>query len=75
MNTLIKAWNESGAFFCGFAFRMLIQSGILILILYALDRVLRERVRASVRYCIWLLVLVKLVLPTTLSFPAPAGAA
>lgn len=73
MNTLIRTWNESGAFFCGFALRMLVRSGILIVFLYAFDRILRQRVRASVRYCIWLLVLVKLALPTSLSLPSAAG--
>ena len=56
-----------------FAARMLLQSGILVGVLYALDHLLRSRVRASVRYCMWLLVLVKLVLPTDLSFPSGIG--
>ncbi len=73
MDTLVTNWNESGAFFYGFALRMLLQSGVLIVVLYALDKILRKRVRASMRYCIWLLVLAKLVLPTGLSFPTGAG--
>jgi beta-lactamase regulating signal transducer with metallopeptidase domain len=48
---------------------MLIQSSVLILVLWLLDLVLRHRVRAVVRYWIWLLILVKLVLPPSLSSP------
>ena len=48
---------------------LLIQSSILILMLLLLDRVLRKRVRAVLRYWIWLLVLLKLVLPPDLSLP------
>lgn len=73
MDTVIQMGNEAGAFFCGHAARMLIQSGLLILILVGLDRLLVRRVRASVRYGIWMLALAKLMLPTTLSFPTGAG--
>lgn len=73
MNALIESLNEAGAVFGGFAGRMLVQSAVLVVVLYGLDRLLRGRVRASIRYGIWLLVLVKLLLPTGLSFPTGAG--
>lgn len=70
MNSLINWINAIGAPFVQFSLEMLLQSGILILVLLVLDRLLRKHVRAVVRYWIWMLVLVKLVLPTGLNFPA-----
>ena len=49
---------------------MLVQVTILVLVLFALELLLRNRVRAVVRYWLWLLVLVKLVLPVGLHTPA-----
>ncbi|MHC4345541.1 MAG: M56 family metallopeptidase, partial [Planctomycetota bacterium] len=49
------------------------QSSVLIVILLALDLILRRKVRAVVRYCLWMLVLLKLVLPTSLSLPTGLG--
>ncbi len=48
---------------------MLLQSSVLIVILAVLDLLLRKRVKAVVRYWIWLLVLVKLLLPPSFSLP------
>jgi len=45
------------------------QSSLLISVLLAVDLVLRRRVRASARYVLWLVVLVKLCLPPTLALP------
>lgn len=56
-----KAWN----FFTG----MFLQSSILILVLLLVDRVIRARARASFRYALACLVLVKLVLPPSLTCP------
>jgi beta-lactamase regulating signal transducer with metallopeptidase domain/protocatechuate 3,4-dioxygenase beta subunit len=69
MSGLISWLNSLGDGFVLFTIRMLIQSSVLILILLLLDLVLRRRVRAVVRYGIWLLVLAKLVLPPSLSSP------
>lgn len=69
MSGLISWLNSWGDVFVLFTIRMLIQSSVLILILLLLDFVLRRRVRAVVRYWIWLLVLAKLVLPPSLSSP------
>ncbi len=52
-----------------FAWSMLWQSSLLIGVLFLLDLLLRRRVRAAVRHGLWLLVLVKLLLPPTVSLP------
>ena len=73
MDTFISHLNSTGKSFIDFSLPMLIQSGILIMILLGLDFILRKKVRAIFRYCIWMLVLVKLILPTTLSAPTGIG--
>ncbi len=70
MNSLIETLNLWGPRFTGFALPALVQSSILVALLLALETVLRQRVRATVRHGLWLLVLVKLVLPTSLASPA-----
>ena len=72
MNTTAML-NELGQSFCKFNFTMLVQSSVLIVVLLLLDLVLRKRTRAIVRYFVWMLVLVKLVLPTTLCMPTGLG--
>jgi len=52
---------------------MLVQSSLLILILLFVDLLMRKKVRAGFRYWIWTLVLVKLILPTSLSTPVSLG--
>ncbi|MBN2842519.1 MAG: M56 family metallopeptidase, partial [Sedimentisphaerales bacterium] len=71
--TMVETINSIGNWFCDNSLRMLIQSSVLIVALFATDLLIRKRVRAVVRYCMWMLVLVKLVLPTTLSVPTGAG--
>ncbi len=73
MNTILEQINSAGYAFVEFALPMLVQSSVLILILLLVDFVLRKKVRAVFRYCIWMLVLVKLVLPTSLSSPMSLG--
>jgi len=73
MNAILERINSMGKVFVEFAGPMLIQSSALILILLLVDLVLRKKVRAVFRYWIWMLVLVKLVLPTTLSSPVSLG--
>ncbi|MEN6575120.1 MAG: M56 family metallopeptidase [Phycisphaerales bacterium] len=73
MNAIVEAINLAGRMFIEFSLPMLIQSSVLILILLAVDTVLRRRVRAVFRYCIWMLVLVKLVLPPSLGSPVSVG--
>jgi len=73
MEGCVTFFNSIGKLFVEYAGSMLIQSGVLILVLLVLDVVLRRRVRAVFRYCMWMLVLVKLILPVTLSSPTGAG--
>ncbi len=73
MGELVTVLNAAGGAFVAFAAHMLIQSSVLIILLAVLDLVLRRRVKAVVRYWIWLLVLAKLILPP--SFSSPTGVA
>jgi len=73
MDAILERLNSAGTGFVRFAVPMLIQSSILILILLLVDLALRKRVRAVFRYWIWLLVLAKLVLPSSLSSPLSLG--
>ena len=73
MMTLIAWFNQSGEIFIPFALKMLVQSSILITIIFVFEVLLRKWVRAVVRYMIWLLVLVKLVLPVSLALPIGIG--
>jgi beta-lactamase regulating signal transducer with metallopeptidase domain/HEAT repeat protein len=69
MNPLIETLNRFGDRFLSLAGPMLLQSSIVIALLFALDWLLRERVRAVVRHAVWMLALVKLLLPTSLALP------
>lgn len=73
MNNLLTVINNIGRSFCNNATDMFIQSGILIVFLLMVDMLIRRRVRATFRYCIWMLVLIKLVLPPSLSLPTGIG--
>ena len=73
MNGLVEQLNRLSEALVDFAIPMLIQSSILIAVVLGLDLLLRRRVRAVTRYCLWLLVLVKLVLPINLSSPVSLG--
>jgi len=69
MNTLIETLNRFGETAVHFAWPMLWQSSALIAALFVVDFVLRRRVRAAVRYALWLVLLVKLLLPPSLALP------
>ena len=73
MNTLVTLSNNVGAVFCKHAAGVFVQTAILVVVLYTIDLLLRKRIRAVFRYCVWLLVLVKLILPPTLSLPTGIG--
>ncbi len=64
---VIEILNHWGACLRDFALPMLWQSSLLMIILFALDFALRRRVRAIVRYALWLLMLIKLLLPPSFS--------
>jgi len=73
MESVITFLSTTGKSFIGFSGTMLIQSSALIIVLLVLNVFLRKKVRVVVLYGIWMLVLVKLVLPTTLSSPLGLG--
>jgi len=73
INELVTGLNSVGQAFCEHAAGVFVQTAILVVVLYAVDLLLRKRVRAVFRYCVWLLVLVKLILPPTLSLPTGIG--
>jgi beta-lactamase regulating signal transducer with metallopeptidase domain len=77
MSQTIDHWlvslNSIGRAFCHYAADAFTQSALLVIVLFTLDLLLRRRVRAVVRYSVWLLVLVKLVLPPTLALPTGIG--
>ena len=69
MNTLIETWNAWSAGWPGWAWPMFWQSSLLIGALWVFDLALRRKVRADVRYALWLVVLLKLIVPPTLARP------
>jgi len=73
MNAMLEQINAAGGAFVNFAGPMLVQVSVLILIILAIDLLLKKKVRAVFRYWLWMLVLAKLVLPVTLSSPFSLG--
>ncbi|MDD5458602.1 MAG: M56 family metallopeptidase [Phycisphaerae bacterium] len=73
MNSAINFLNTTGRSFTDFSASMLIQSCVLIVVLFLIDFLIKRRVRAVFRYCIWMLLLVKLVLPPALCLPTGIG--
>lgn len=69
MNSFIETLNQWGGNFVSFAWPMLWQSSLLIAGLFAVDLFFQRRMRASIRYALWLVVLVKLCVPPTLALP------
>jgi beta-lactamase regulating signal transducer with metallopeptidase domain/Tol biopolymer transport system component len=73
INDCLAGLNSIGKAFCSHAAGAFVQSALLVIVLFGIDLLLHKRVRAVFRYCVWLLVLVKLVLPPTLSLPSGIG--
>ncbi|MBN2314071.1 MAG: M48 family metalloprotease, partial [Sedimentisphaerales bacterium] len=73
INNLITILNRLGDGFCYYAGSMFVQSGVLIVLLLIFDLLIRKRVRATLRYWIWMLIFVKLILPPSLSLPTGIG--
>ena len=73
MSSFIEDLNQWGGQFLNFAWPMLWQSSLLMVILFAADFLIRGKIRASIRYALWLVVLVKLCLPPTLAMPTSAA--
>jgi beta-lactamase regulating signal transducer with metallopeptidase domain len=69
MNSFIESLNQWGGNYLSFAWPMLWQSSLLIVVLFAFDLFFRRKLRASIRYALWLVVLLKLSLPTTFALP------
>lgn len=69
MNSFIETLNQWGGNFSSFAWPVLWQSSLLIAVVLAVDWLLARKLRAAVRYALWLVVLVKLLLPPTLALP------
>jgi beta-lactamase regulating signal transducer with metallopeptidase domain len=65
--------NDIGREFCKYASGVLVQTCMLVAILLCVDWFLRRRVRATIRYWIWMLVFVKLLLPPSLCVPTGIG--
>lgn len=65
-----EALNALSGRMADFGWQVLWQSSLLIVALWLLDFLLKPRVRASVRYTLWLLVLLKLLLPPSFSSPS-----
>lgn len=72
-NEMTTLLNEYGGSFWNFSTVMFAQVCVLVIILLLADLVLRNKIRAVTRYWLWSLVLLKLVLPVTLSSPASAA--
>jgi len=73
INNSLIGLNKVGGVFYAYAASVFIQSALLVILLFVIDLLLRKRVRAVFRYCVWLLVLVKLILPPMLSLPTGIG--
>jgi Tol biopolymer transport system component/beta-lactamase regulating signal transducer with metallopeptidase domain len=73
INDCLMDLNKVGGVFYDYAAGVFVQSALLVALLFVIDLLLRKRVRAVFRYCLWLLVLVKLVLPPMLSLPTGIG--
>jgi|GEM_PF-2623491 len=73
MNLMFEHINAMGEALVRFAAPMLFQSSVLMIMLLLADFVLRKKVRAVFRYWLWMLVLVKLVLPSSMSSPVSVG--
>lgn len=73
MNTLIDGANGWAGRVAETAVSVFWQSSLLIVIVGLFDLALRKRLRASVRYAVWLVVLVKFVMPPSLAIPCGAG--
>src|SRR5262249_8416698 len=69
MNSFIETLNVWGQHALRFAWPMFWQSSLLIVLLFAIDFLLRRKVRAAVRYALWSLLLIKLLLPPSLALP------
>src|ERR1051325_4546494 len=73
MNPLIDFLNAGGERVLRLAWPLFWQSSLLIAIVFLFEYAFQKKIRASVRYLLWLVVLLKLILPP--SFASPTGIA
>ena len=73
INSWITGLNSLGQGFWDYAADIFIQASVLIVVLLIIDFLLRKRIRAIFRYCLWMLVFIKLVLPASFSLPTGIG--
>ena len=73
MNTSIETLNLWGQTFLNFAWPMLWQSSLLIIVVAILDFLFAQKIRAAIRHALWMVVLVKLLLPPALALPTGAA--
>ncbi|MHC4626642.1 MAG: M56 family metallopeptidase, partial [Planctomycetota bacterium] len=73
INTFITGLNDVGRGFWDYASGVFIQASALIVLLLILDFMLRKRIRAVFRYCMWMLLFAKLVLPASFTLPTGIG--
>ncbi len=70
LNAVVNGVNRAGTLHWDFASAMFAQTVALAAVLCLVELCLRPRVRAVVRYWLWALVILKLMLPVTLRTPA-----
>ena len=73
INAYITGLNNIGRGFWTYAAGIFIQASVLIVLLLVIDFLLRKRVRAVFRYCLWMLLFIKLVLPASFTLPTGVG--
>jgi len=55
INNSLIGLNEVGGVFFNYTANVFIQTALLVILLFIIDLLLRKRVRAIFRYCVWLL--------------------
>jgi beta-lactamase regulating signal transducer with metallopeptidase domain len=70
LNSVVNWVNRAGALHWDFASAMFVQTVALVAVIFLVELCLRRRARAVVRYWLWALVMLKLMLPVTLCTPA-----
>ncbi len=73
MEFVIEHLNALGAQALSLAWPIFWQSSLLIALLLIADSILSRKVRPTVRYALWLIVLLKMILPPSLALPSAAA--
>jgi beta-lactamase regulating signal transducer with metallopeptidase domain/DUF4097 and DUF4098 domain-containing protein YvlB len=67
---MIESLNAIAGAWWGWIFAMLWQVGLLIILIACIDRIIRKWAWPQLRYALWSLILIKLILPPTMSLPS-----